>query len=276
MGLRAKERSGMSACEPLRVCSWNVNGLRAVMAKGFGEAVARLNADILALQETKLQAPQVTEAMGALAGYRAYWAHATRKKGYSGVAVYTRREPLAVRYGIGEPRYDDEGRVLELDFGDFVFFNVYFPNGQMSPERLAFKLDFYRDFFAYAERYRTSGRHLVITGDYNTAHREIDLANPKANAERSGFLPVERAWLDRLAAGGYVDTFRHFYPDRVCYSWWTYRFRSRERDIGWRIDYVFVNREMIAAGLLRDAFIDNSIFGSDHCPVGVDLCLPAT
>jgi len=269
------ERMGMPTAKPLRICSWNVNGLRAVLQKGFRDAVARLDADILALQETKLQEVQVTEAMRALPGYRSFWSHATVKKGYSGVAVYSRREPLRVRQGIGDPRYDAEGRVLELDLGPFVLFNVYFPNGQMSPERLAYKLDFYRDFFAYADRLRNSGRHLVITGDYNTAHREIDLANPQANAERSGFLPVERAWLDRLVERGYVDTFRHFHPERVSYSWWTYRFRARERDIGWRIDYVFVDRAMIAAGMVRRAFIEAEIMGSDHCPVGVELALPA-
>jgi exodeoxyribonuclease-3 len=245
------------------------------MKKDFETSVHRLDADILAIQETKLQEHQLTAPMRNLAEYRAYWSHATTKKGYSGVGVYTRLEPLAVRYGIGQPRFDDEGRILELDFGTFVFFNVYFPNGQMSPERLQYKLDFYEAFFAYAKQYKDDGRRLIITGDYNTAHNEIDLKNPKANADRSGFLRIERDWLDRIIADGYVDTFRYFYPDLEKYSWWTYRFKARERNAGWRIDYFFVTHNLIENQEITEAFIDNDIYGSDHCPVGIRLALPA-
>ena len=253
----------------IKAVSWNVNGMNAVMQKGFVQTVQALDADILALQETKLQESKLTEAMRRLPGYRSFWSFSTVKKGYSGVALYTRLEPLAVANGIGIPEFDDEGRILELDFGSFLFFNVYFPNGQMSEERLAYKLDFYDRFFDYADRRRGEGRSLVICGDYNTAHNEIDLKNPKTNENTSGFLRIERDWLDRIVARGYVDTFRHFYPDTVAYSWWTYRFRARERNAGWRIDYFFVTEEMIRKDQIEAAFIADDILGSDHCPVGL-------
>jgi exodeoxyribonuclease-3 len=255
----------------LKLVSWNVNGLRAAIKKDFFKSLERLEADIVSLQETKLQQDQLTESMTELSGYRSYWSHARLKKGYSGVATYTRIEPRAVRTEIGEPGIDAEGRILELDFKDFIFFNVYFPNGQMSEERLQYKLDFYEKFFDYVGRHRNRGRSVVIAGDYNTAHNEIDLKNPKANENHSGFMRVERDWLDRIVADGYVDTFRHFYPDAVKYSWWTYRFKARDRNIGWRIDYFFVSRDMIDKGRVREAFIDNDILGSDHCPIGIVL-----
>ena len=257
----------------IRLVSWNVNGLNAAMKKGFEESARRLGADVLVLQETKLQQVKLTPAMEHMGDYRSYWSFSTVKKGYSGTAIYTRLEPKEVRHGIGIAEYDDEGRIIEADFGDFILFNIYFPNGQMSPERLTYKLNFYRDFFRYVDRYRERGRHVVIAGDYNTAHNEIDLKNPQANAKISGFLPVEREWLDRLVADGYVDTFRHFYPDTVKYSWWTYRFNARSRNAGWRIDYFFVDREMMDRGWVKEAYIDNDITGSDHCPVGVVLTI---
>jgi exodeoxyribonuclease-3 len=185
------------------------------------------------------------------------------------VGTYSRVAPAGVRYGVGETRFDAEGRIIEMDFGRFLFFNVYFPNGQMSAERLQYKLDFYETFFDYADSRRKGGKSLVICGDYNTAHNEIDLANPKANENTSGFLRIERDWLDRIVARGYVDTFRHFHPDAVKYSWWTYRFKARERNIGWRIDYFFVTKDLIEAGRVEEAFIDNDIHGSDHCPIGL-------
>jgi exodeoxyribonuclease-3 len=257
--------------EKITAVSWNVNGMNAVMQKGFLQTAQRLDADILALQETKLQEKKLTEEMRRLPGYRSCWSFSTLKKGYSGVAVYTRLEPLSVTNGIGIPEFDAEGRILELDFGDFVFFNIYFPNGQMSEERLAYKLDFYERFFDYADRLRNEGRSLIICGDYNTAHNEIDLKNPKANQNTSGFLRIERDWLDRIVARGYVDTFRHLHPDAVEYSWWTYRFRARERNAGWRIDYFFVTEDMIRRNQIEAAFIAGDVLGSDHCPVGLVL-----
>jgi exodeoxyribonuclease-3 len=255
----------------ITLISWNVNGLRAALKKDFFGSFQQLNADIVALQETKLQQPQLTDEMINIAGYESSWSHATVKKGYSGVATYSRIKPQRVRHGIGEPKYDDEGRILELDFDDFIFFNVYFPNGQMSEERLQYKLDFYEAFFNYTDEYKRQGRSLIITGDYNTAHNEIDLKNPKSNEKTSGFLRIERDWLDRIIANGYVDTFRHFNPDMVKYSWWTYRFKARDRNIGWRIDYFFVTQDIIDNGWVKETIINNDIFGSDHCPVGLVL-----
>jgi len=255
----------------IKLISWNVNGLRAIVKKDFFKQVEKMDADILALQETKLQASQLSEAMQSLNRYRAFWSHATVKKGYSGVGTYTRIEPRQVRYGIGISKFDDEGRILELDFGDFIFFNVYFPNGQMNADRLTYKLDFYEKFFEYTDAYKRQGRSLVITGDYNTAHNEIDLKNAKANENTSGFLRVERDWIDRIIASGYVDTYRHFYPDTVKYSWWTYRFKARDRNVGWRIDYFFVTEDLITDDRVKEAFIDNDVFGSDHCPIGLVL-----
>jgi exodeoxyribonuclease-3 len=255
----------------IKLISWNVNGLRAVMKKGFSDIFNALNADIVALQETKLQAHQLTPEMTDMAGYHSYFSHATVKKGYSGVAVYTRKAPLRVAHGMGIPRFDDEGRILELDFGEFIFFNIYFPNGKMSEDRLQYKLDFYEAFFNHLESYRKNGRSLIITGDYNTAHNEIDLKHPGPNSKHSGFLRIERDWLDRIIADGYVDTFRTLYPDTVKYSWWSYRFNARKTNAGWRIDYFFVTRDILEKGWLADAFIDNDIMGSDHCPVGLVL-----
>lgn len=255
----------------IRLISWNVNGLRAVVKKGFFESFNGFDADVVCIQETKLQEPQLEQSLRHIDGYESFWSFSTVKKGYSGVGAWTRIPPDDVKNGIGIEKYDAEGRIVELDLGDFVLFNVYFPNGQMGDDRLEYKLEFYKAFFDYANAMRDSGRSLVICGDYNTAHNEIDLKNPKANEDRSGFLRIERDWLDKIVARGYVDTFRHLHPETVKYSWWTYRFRARERNAGWRIDYFFVTRDLIDSGRVKDAFIDNGIYGSDHCPVGLVL-----
>jgi len=255
----------------IKLISWNVNGLRAVVKKDFAASMDTLDADIFAVQETKLQANQREEHMINIKDYKSYWSYSTVKKGYSGVSVYTRLRPLAVKNGIGISKYDDEGRILELTFKHFTFFNVYFPNGQMNEERLQYKLDFYHDFFAYTDKLKAKGKPLIITGDFNTAHNEIDLKHPKANQDRSGFLRIERDWLDRIVERGYIDTFRHLYPETVKYSWWSYRFNARKNNAGWRIDYFFVTRDIIENGWIKEAFIDNDIYGSDHCPVGLIL-----
>lgn len=255
----------------IKIVSWNVNGLNAAMKKGFADTLSDMNADIVAIQETKLQEAKLTDAMANMPGYTSHWAFSTAKKGYSGVGIYTRREPVSVTVGFGLEKYDREGRVISADYGDFILFNVYFPNGQSGDERLQYKLDFYNDFFSHTDALRKEGRRIVIVGDYNTAHNEIDLKNPKSNANTSGFMRIERDWIDRISDRGYVDTFRHLHPEKIKYSWWTYRFQARSRNIGWRIDYVFITQDMIDAGCLHSAFIDNSIMGSDHCPVGAVL-----
>lgn len=255
----------------IKLISWNVNGLRAIMQKNFFESIRHMNPDIFAIQETKLQEHQRTDSMLSFEGYNSYWSYSTIKKGYSGVATFTRLAPQNVKAGVGNPEYDEEGRILETDFGDFIFFNVYFPNGQMNDDRLRYKLNFFKDFFAYTDSLKSQGKNLIICGDYNTAHNEIDLTHPKANEKYSGFLRVERDWMDEIIKRGYVDTFRYFYPEEVKYSWWSYRANARKKNVGWRVDYFFVSRNMIDKGWVKEPFIDNDIFGSDHCPVGLAL-----
>lgn len=259
--------------QELTVISWNVNGIRAVLKKDFIHSIEKMNADIVCLQESKISEDQRTEEMINIKGYTSYWSYSTVRKGYSGVVVYSKLKPKEVNHGIGIPKYDDEGRILELVFDEFRLYCVYFPNGQKDDERLKYKLDFYQDFFNYLKPFKKKGIPLIITGDYNTAHNEIDLKHPKANEKRSGFLRIERDWLDKILKMGYVDTFRHLYPETVKYSWWSYRANARKSNAGWRIDYFFVSQSLIDKGWLTDAFIDNDIFGSDHCPVGLKLKL---
>jgi exodeoxyribonuclease-3 len=266
-----KNKEGFSMTESkkqMKLISWNVNGLRAVLKKDFFKAVQAMDPDILMLQETKLQADQRTDEM-IMEGFDSFWNHSTIKKGYSGVTAYSKEVPVKVITDFGMPEFDGEGRVIQMDFDAFTLFNIYFPNGQMSDERLAYKLSFYDWFLDYAQGLRDNGKSLIITGDFNTAHNEIDLKNPKPNSKRSGFLRIERDVLDKMVEMGYVDTFRHFHPETVKYSWWSYRFSARKNNAGWRIDYFFVTQDLIDKGLVKEAFIDNEIFGSDHCPVGL-------
>ena len=252
--------------------SWNVNGLRAAMKKNFLDFLEDLDADVVALQETKLQEPQLTEEMRSIAGYESFWSCATHKKGYSGVGAYTRISPQRVNVRLDRPEFDAEGRMIEMDFGDFVFFNVYFPNGQMSAERLQFKLDFYEAFFGYTDQLKKSGPQ---PGHY----RRLQHGPQRDRFEKSegptrrprAFCASSGNRLDRSGDRGYMDTFRHLYPDTVKYSWWTYRFKAREAGHGWRIDYFFVTRDLIESGRVKEAFIDNDIYGSDHCPIGLVL-----
>ena len=255
----------------IKLVSWNVNGLRAVLKKGFLETFRQMDADVFMIQETKLQKPQVTGEMRSIPGYESHWAFSTVKKGYSGVATYTRIQPELVETGMGGEEFDREGRIIRMDFSDFSLFNVYFPNGQMSEDRLDYKLRFYDSFFKHTEAIRKAGKSIIVCGDFNTAHNEIDLKNPKANQDRSGFLRIERDWLDAIVDKGYADTFRTLYPETVKYSWWAYRFNARKNNAGWRIDYFFVSKDLMDSHKVEDAFIDNEVMGSDHCPVGLIL-----
>ena len=257
----------------MKIVSWNVNGFRAVMKKDFIQSTETLGADILLLQETKLQEDQRTLDMLHLFDYESFWSYASTQKGYSGVVAYSSLTPDNVTTEFSKPEYDNEGRVIKLDFGDFVLFNVYFPNGQMNEERLQYKLDFYDWLLSYAQKLRDDNRSIIIAGDFNTAHNEIDLTHPKPNSDRSGFLRIERDLLDRMIDSGYVDTFRHFHPDTVKYSWWSYRAGARKKNVGWRIDYFFATRDLIDNNLITGAFIENDIYGSDHCPVGLTLSI---
>ncbi len=253
----------------VKALSWNVNGLRAAHRNGNFLPLLEAEApDILGIQEIKAQVDQLPAEVTAVPGYHAYFNPAQRK-GYSGVAVYSKAEPLEVTAGLGIEEFDAEGRVLILRYPGFVLYNIYYPNGRMSAERLDFKMRFYDAFLAHANAMRDAGNRLLICGDVNTAHREIDLARPKENAKVSGFLPQEREWVDAFLANGYLDTLRLFNQESGQYSYWDMQSRARERNVGWRIDYFFVDQAFRPA--VQEAFILPQVMGSDHCPVGVVL-----
>ncbi|CAJ36526.1 exodeoxyribonuclease III [Methanocella arvoryzae] len=252
----------------LEILSWNVNGLRAILKKGFVDFMQEKNPDILCLQETRASEEQLPPEIMTSWGYHVYFASG-EKKGYSGVAILSKVKPLSVARGFGIPEFDREGRVLIADYGAFVLLNIYFPNGKASPERLAYKMRFYNAFLEYADRLKAQGRKIVVCGDVNTAHKEIDIARPRENSKISGFLPVERAWMDKLIAHGYVDTFRLFNDQPGQYTFWDTVTRARERNVGWRIDYFFVSENLKEQ--LKAAFIMTEIMGSDHCPIGIRL-----
>jgi exodeoxyribonuclease-3 len=249
--------------------SWNVNGLRAVERKGFLAWLAQTQPDVLCLQETKAWPSQLSYELLAGHGYHTTWANAD-KKGYSGVATFTRQQPHSTRVGLGISHFDCEGRVVVTDHGHFLLYNVYFPNGQRDHSRVGYKLDFYRALLSEVNAQRAAGREVVIAGDWNTAHHEIDLKNPRENRDTSGFLPEERAMLDRYVEAGYLDTFRLLHPQAPeRYSWWSYRVQARARNIGWRLDYFFISAGLQTA--LAEADILAQVEGSDHCPVTLRL-----
>lgn len=252
----------------IRILSWNVNGLRAAHRKGFLEWFLRERPDILCLQETKAAPDQLPAELKEVEGYHAYFASAERK-GYSGVGLYTRLEPREIRGGFGVKKFDVEGRTQLADFGDFLLFNVYFPNGKASKERLRYKMAFYGAFLKRVDKLRAKGESIVICGDVNTAHKENDLARPRENEKTSGFLPEERAWIDKFIEHGFVDTFRMFDREPGRYTWWDQKTRARERNVGWRIDYFFVSDNF--AGKVKAAYILPEVMGSDHCPIGLDV-----
>lgn len=249
----------------MKMISWNVNGLRAAAGKGFLEYFKEADADIFSLQETKLQAGQIdldTE------GYHQYWNYA-EKKGYSGVAVFTKKEPVSVTYGIGVDEHDHEGRVITLEFDDFYHVTVYTPNSQAENARLDYRMDWDDAFRAYVKGLDEK-KPVIICGDLNVAHNEIDLKNPKTNRRNAGFTDEERGKFTELLEAGFVDSFRHFYPDQEgIYSWWSYRFKAREKNAGWRIDY-YVTSESLREKLV-DAKIHTQVMGSDHCPVELEI-----
>lgn len=253
----------------MKILSWNVNGLRAVEKKGFLSWLAKENPDILCVQETKCDPSQLTEALLKPRGYKTFWSSA-EKKGYSGVAVFTKKEPVAVSDKLGKKEFDREGRHLILDFGDFVLFNIYFPNGGAGNKRVPYKMNYYDKFLKTADALVQKGKNVVVCGDVNTAHTEIDLARPKGNEENTGFLPQERAWVSKFISHGYVDTFRHAHPGEPDhYTYWDYKTGARARNVGWRIDYFFVNEKLLPK--VRAAFILKNVLGSDHCPIGIEI-----
>ena len=249
----------------MKLISWNVNGLRACLGKGFMDFFRAEDADIFCVQETKMHQGQ---AEVPAEGYFQYW-NSAEKKGYSGTAVFTKQEPLSVRYGLGIPEHDREGRVITLEFEGFYLVNVYTPNSKSGLERLEYRCEWEDAFRDYLNALRQQ-KPVVVCGDMNVAHAEIDLTNPKANQRSAGFTAEERDKMTRLLASGFVDSFRQLYPDKTgAYTWWSYRFRSRDKDIGWRIDYFLVS-DSAAAGI-REASIYTQVMGSDHCPVGLSI-----
>lgn len=249
----------------MKFISWNVNGLRACCDKGFREAFSRLDADFFCLQETKMQAGQLDLEFE---GYHSYWNYA-EKKGYSGTAIFTKHEPLSVAYGIGKEEHDHEGRVITLEMPDFYMVTVYTPNSQDGLKRLDYRMEWERDFQAYI-RELDAKKPVVLCGDLNVAHKEIDLKNPKTNRRNAGFTDEEREQFQNLLDSGFTDSFRYFYPDMEnIYSWWSYRFKAREKNAGWRIDYFVVSSRLEEK--LESAQIHTDIFGSDHCPVEVQI-----
>ena len=254
----------------IKLISWNVNGIRAAERKGFVEWIEGEPADIVAVQETKISHPdQLSHKLKNPDGYFSYWHAATEKKGYSGVAVYAKREPLSVKMDFGDSLLSKEGRVIELEYPNFIFLNVYFPNGGSGKPRLEYKMQFYAEFLTYVQNLVKQGKNVLFCGDVNTAHHEIDLARPKENRKTSGFLPEECAWLDEVESSGFVDTYRLKHPEQVQYSWWDQKTRARDRNIGWRIDYFWASTGLVSK--VEDAFIWDEVLGSDHCPVGVAL-----
>jgi exodeoxyribonuclease-3 len=251
-----------------RLLCWNVNGIRAIKNKGFLDWLQEESPDILCLQETKAQPDQLDADLKEPPGYQTYW-NFPEKKGYAGVAVYTREKPQDVKYDLGGGTLDIEGRVITVKYGAFTLMNIYFPNGGAGNKRVPYKMDFYDVFLNYADALVKAGQKLIVCGDVNTAHKEIDLARPKENVKNTGFLPEERAWLDKFVAHGYVDTFRHFHKEPEQYTYWDMKTGARARNVGWRIDYFFVSENLLPS--VTSAFILPEVMGSDHCPIGITL-----
>jgi exodeoxyribonuclease-3 len=263
---RAKEK--WKGIGEMQIISWNVNGIRAAERKGFLDWLAEVQPDILCVQETKAQPDQLSRKLRQPAGYHSYF-HSAERKGYSGVATYS-REPLVVQEGFGQPEFDVEGRTLQSEQHGFTLLNCYMPNGGQGPERLDYKYRYYAALLDFCDELHAAGHLLVICGDVNTAHKPIDLARPKENETVSGFLPEERAWVDKYLAHGFVDAFRHFYPDATDqYTWWSYITRARARNVGWRIDYFLVSEGLMPR--VKDCTIMPEVMGSDHCPIALEI-----
>ncbi len=254
----------------MKIISWNVNGLRSLAKQGYWDWLPHQNADIFCLQEVKAEESQVPEDVRALDGYCSYFNSSKTRKGYSGVATFTKQKPLSVQCDVLPEEYNQEGRVIETVFEKFVLLNIYFPNGGGAPERLQYKLDFYDAFLEYIETLRKAGQSIIFCGDVNVAHTEIDLARPKENQTHVGFLPEEREWMDQVVDLGYIDTFRHFYPNKTgAYTYWDQYSHARDRNVGWRIDYFFLSPDL--EHRLKKSEIHSEVYGSDHCPIILEI-----
>ncbi len=254
----------------MHIISWNTNGLRATAKQGFFTPLFENNPDVLCLQETKAEPEQLPENVRNVPGYFSYFSHPETKKGYSGVAIYTKEKPEEVFYGMGVKKLDDEGRLIGIKLKNFTIINCYFPNGGQGPERLKYKLEFYDAFLKFILKLRKKGENVIFCGDVNTAHEAIDLARPKENEENTGFLPIERAWLDKVIKNNFVDVWRNLNPDRKdVYTYWDQKTRARDRNVGWRIDYFFVDKKILSK--IKNAGMLNDYYGSDHCPLWITL-----
>ncbi len=253
----------------MKIVSWNVNGIRACIKKGFFEWLYEAKPDILCLQETKIAEAELTKELMQPKGYHTYW-NSGERKGYAGVSIFTKEEPIKVERGIGVEKFDEEGRFLILEYEKFWLVNAYFPHSQRELNRLKFKLEFNDAFLRFAENLtKTTTKMVIITGDFNVAHKEIDLKNPKQNEHNAGFTIEERRWVDEFLSKGYVDTFREFEKGPGHYTWWSYRFNARKRNIGWRVDYFFVPIQFLKN--IKNSYILKDVLGSDHCPIGVEV-----
>ena len=253
----------------MRILTWNVNGLRAILRKGSWKYISEINPDIICLQEIKTKPDQLSEEQFTFQhGYHVIWNPADRS-GYSGVATLSRVSPNQALTGFGIDQFDVEGRIIQTYHKNFVLMNIYFPNGQRDKGRLDYKLNFYSELLSYCKSLRSSGMQIVLCGDFNTAHKEIDLKNPKSNQTTSGFLPEEREWVDRYLDNGFVDIYRQMYPERIQYTWWTYISNARQRNVGWRLDYFLITEELVP--YILGTTIHDEILGSDHCPVSLEI-----
>ncbi len=252
----------------MKITTWNINGIRAALKKGIADWIGNFSPDVLCFQELKAKREQVELSPLTDLGYTEIW-NAAERPGYSGVATLYKNEPLSIKKGFGIEKFDIEGRVIQTSHPDFELFNIYFPNGGQENKRVPYKLDFYAALLEICDELHKSGKSIIITGDFNTAHKEIDLKNPKANEKNTGFLPEERVWIDRFLEHGFVDIFRELNPEKEQYSWWTYRFNSRARNIGWRLDYYLISPALVDS--VKDVTIHDEILGSDHCPVTLDI-----
>ncbi|MBT8379874.1 MAG: exodeoxyribonuclease III [Ignavibacteria bacterium] len=252
----------------VKLLSWNVNGIRAIYKKGFLDWFKKLNPDMLCLQETKAHPDQLVDELKNVNGYESHFSSA-EKKGYSGVVTYTKEMPVDAKNGIGIKKFDSEGRFIITEFKEFILFNIYFPNGKASKERLQYKMDFYDAFLKHCKKLLKQGKKIVVCGDVNTAHEEIDLARPKENSNTSGFLPEERKWIDKFIAAGFIDTFRMFNKEPENYTWWDMITRARDRNVGWRIDYFYASENL--KNNIKSASIHSTVMGSDHCPIELEL-----
>ncbi len=251
----------------MKITAWNVNGLRAALNKGVWEWIRTDAPDVLCLQEIKARPDQLSQENHSLfTTHSVYW-HPAARPGYSGVATFSNHTPLSVDYGIGRDEFDHEGRVIRTKFENFTLFNVYFPSGQRGHDRVEFKLDFYAHLLGILDGFHKNGENVIVCGDFNTAHNDIDLRHPKANKNTSGFLPEERAWIDTYLSHNLVDIYRLLFPDRVEYTWWTYLLKARERNTGWRLDYFLISEPLVP--MVREVRIHSEILGSDHCPVSL-------